>query len=184
MLNRCFDPGIFDLLYLLYTVVRARLNLKEVWEMEEGKGILEKIDSDLKEAMKKKDSVKVSTIRMLRAAIKNLAIEKRTESLEEADVLQIISKQVKQHKDSIGQFIKGGRTDLAEKESQELEILKSYLPPALSNEEIVAIVNEAIAEVGAQTKRDMGKVMKVVMEKVRGRADGKTVSQVVAEQLK
>jgi len=160
------------------------LNLKEVREMKEEKGILAKIYNDLKEAMKKKDPIKVSTIRMLRAAIKNLSIEKRTESLEEADILQIISKQVRQHEDSIEQFIKGGRTDLVEKESRELEILKSYLPPPLSNAEIVAIVKEAIAEVGAQTKRDMGKVMKVVMEKVRGRADGKTVSQVVAEQLK
>lgn len=143
-----------------------------------------RIDNDLKEAMKQRDPIRVSTLRMLRAAIKNAAIEKRTESLEEADVLQIISKQVRQHEDSIEQFTKGGRTDLVEKESQELEILKSYLPPALSNEEIVAIVKEAIAEVGAQTRKDMGKVMKVCMEKVRGRADGKIVSRVVAEHLK
>ena len=152
--------------------------------MKENKGILAKIDSDMKEAMKQKDTIKVSTLRMLMAAIKNLAIEKRTESLEDGDVFQIISKQARQHEDSIREFGKGGRQDLVEKETRELEILKGYLPPALSIEEIVAIVKEGIAEVGAQTRADMGRVMKVCMEKMKGRADGKTISQIVSEQLK
>ncbi len=151
---------------------------------EKAKGISEKIDSDLKEAMKQRDTIKISTLRMLRAAIKNLAIEKRTESLEDGDVLQIISKQARQHEDSIREFSRGGRQDLVEKETRELEILKGYLPRPLSSEEIVAIVGEVIAEVGAQTRADMGKVMKVCMEKMKGRADGRTISQIVSEQLK
>lgn len=142
-----------------------------------------KLDHDLKEAMIKKDSIKVSTLRMVKAAIKNMTIEKKTESLEDGDILMIISKQIKQRKDSIEQFTKGGRSDLAEKEATELEILKGYLPPPLSNDELIAVTKEAIAEVGAQSKKDMGKVMKIVMEKAKGRADGKTVSQIVSSQL-
>lgn len=151
---------------------------------EKARGISKKIDNDLKESMKQKDSIRVSTLRMLRAAIKNLAIEKRTESLEDGDILQIILKQVKQHEDSIREFNRGGRQDLVEKETRELKILKGYLPPPLSSEEIATIVREAIAEVDAKTRADVGKVMKIVMEKVKGRADGKTVSQMVTEQLK
>lgn len=151
---------------------------------EKAKGISKKIDSDLKEAMKQKDSIKVSTLRMLKAAIKNLAIEKRTESLENGDVFQIISKQVRQHEDSIREFGRGRRQDLVEKETRELEILKGYLPPPLSSEEIVAIVKEVIAEVDAQNRADMGRVMKVCMEKMKGRTDGRTISQIVSEQLK
>lgn len=142
-----------------------------------------KLDDDLKEAMKKKDSIKVSTLRMVKAAIQNMTIEKRTESLEDGDILKIISKQIKQREDSIEQFTKGQRSDLAEKETAELEILKMYLPPPLSGDELIAITKEAITEVGAQSKKDMGKVMKIVMEKVKGRADGKAVSQIVSGQL-
>lgn len=142
-----------------------------------------KINDDLKGAMKEKKTIKIETLRMLKAEIKNLAISKKGTSLEDKDVFQIISKQIKQHRDSIETFSKGGREDLAKKEKQELEILQSYLPKQLSKEEVVSIVKQAIVETGAASRSDMGKVMKVVMEKVKGAAEGKLVSQIVAEQL-
>jgi len=142
-----------------------------------------KINDDLKGAMKEKKTIKIETLRMLKAEIKNVTISKKSTSLEDKDVFQIISKQIKQHRDSIETFSKGGREDLAEKEKQELEILQSYLPKQLSKEEIVSIVKQAIVETSAASRSDMGKVMKVVMEKVKGAAEGKLVSQIVAEQL-
>ncbi len=142
-----------------------------------------KINDDLKGAMKEKKTIKIETLRMLKAEIKNVTISKKGTSLEDKDVFQIISKQIKQHRDSIETFSKGGREDLAEKEKQELEILQSYLPKQLSKEEIVSIVKQAIVETSAASRSDMGKVMKVVMEKVKGAAEGKLVSQIVAEQL-
>ena len=142
-----------------------------------------KINDDLKVAMKEKKTIKIETLRMLKAEIKNVTISKKGTPLEDKDVFQIISKQIKQHRDSIETFSKGGREDLAEKEKQELEILQSYLPKQLSKEEVVSIVKQAIVETGAASRSDMGKVMKVVMEKVRGAAEGKLVSQIVAEQL-
>ncbi len=142
-----------------------------------------KINDDLKGAMKEKKTIRIETLRMLKAEIKNVTISKKGTSLEDKDVFQIISKQIKQHRDSIETFFKGGREDLAEKEKQELEILQSYLPKQLSKEEVVSIVKQAIAETGAASRSDMGKVMKVVMEKVEGAAEGKLVSQIVAEQL-
>lgn len=142
-----------------------------------------KINDDLKGAMKEKKTIKIETLRMLKAEIKNVTISKKGTPLEDKDVFQIISKQIKQHHDSIETFSKGGREDLAEKEKQELEILQSYLPKQLSKEEVVSIVKQAIVETGAASRSDMGKVMKVVMEKVRGAAEGKLVSQIVAEQL-
>lgn len=142
-----------------------------------------KINDDLKGAMKEKKTIRIETLRMLKAEIKNVTISKKGTSLEDKDVFQIISKQIKQHRDSIETFSKGGREDLAEKEKQELEILQSYLPKQLSKEEVVSIVKQAIVETGAASRSDMGKVMKVVMEKVGGAAEGKVVSQIVAEQL-
>ena len=142
-----------------------------------------KINDDLKGAMKEKKTIKIETLRMLKAEIKNVSISKKGASLEDKDVFQIVSKQIKQHRDSIETFSKGGREDLAEKEKQELEILQSYLPKQLSKEEVVSIVKQAIAETGAASRSDMGKVMKLVMEKVKGAAEGKLVSQIVAEQL-
>jgi len=142
-----------------------------------------KINDDLKVAMKEKKTIKIETLRMLKAEIKNVSISKKGASLEDKDVFQIVSKQIKQHRDSIETFSKGGREDLAEKEKQELEILQSYLPKQLSKEEVVSIVKQAIVETGAASRSDMGKVMKLVMEKVKGAAEGKLVSQIVAEQL-
>jgi uncharacterized protein YqeY len=143
-----------------------------------------KIENDFKNALKEKDTVTVSTLRMVKAAIHNKEIEKRGEKLQEAEVVKIITKQVQQHQDSIEQFKKGGREDLVEKETKELEILKRYLPPQLSAQEITAIVKKIIAEVGAQGKADFGKVMKQVMAELKGKADGKVVNQIVSDLLK
>lgn len=142
-----------------------------------------KILNDYKEAMKNKDTAKASTLSFLRAALKNLAIEKKKEKLEDSDVIPVIKRQVKQRQDSIEQFKKGNRADLVEKEEKELQILKSYLPQELPVDEIKAIIKAVITEIGASGPKDMGKVMKEVMAKVAGRADGKLLSTLVREQL-
>ncbi len=143
----------------------------------------EKIDADMKEAMKAKAEIQLSTIRMLRAAMKNLAIEKKAEKLEDRDVMGIIAKQIKQHKDSIEGFTKGSRQDLVDKETAELKILEAYMPKMLPAGELNAIVKSAIAAVGAKGRADMGKVMKAAMEEAKGAADGKMLSQMVSEEL-
>ncbi len=145
--------------------------------------IEEKINNDIKEAMKSKNPVKVTTLRMLKAAIKNVAIRKKIDLLEDADIFQIVAKQIKQRKDSIESFSKGKREDLVEKENREMEILQAYLPEQLPEQEIIAIVKEAIIEINAQSRSDMGKVMKIVLEKVKGRADAKIISGIVIKEL-
>jgi len=143
----------------------------------------EKILNDYKEALKNKDAAKSSTLSFLRAELKNVAIDKRKETLDDADVISVVKKQIKQHQDSVEQFQKGNRQDLAEKEAKELEILKSYLPRQLSAEEIKKIIEEVIASTGAQGPKDMGRVMKEAMAKAGQAADGKTVSDLVKERL-
>jgi uncharacterized protein YqeY len=145
----------------------------------------ERVDSDLKEAMRAKDATKLGVLRMLKSALKYSAIEKSgaDSELNEADVVQVIRKQAKQRQDSIESFEKGGRLELAEKEKTELAILNSYLPQAMSAEDLSKIVRETIAEVGATSKAQMGAVMKALGPKVAGRADGKTLSQEVQKQL-
>lgn len=143
----------------------------------------ERLDADLKEGMKAKDEVKVSTLRMLRAAMKNLAIEKKAEKLEDKDVTGVIAKQIKQHRDSIEGFTKGNRQDLVDKETAELKILESYMPKMMSAEELKVIVKSAIEKVEAKGRADMGKVMKAAMEDAKGAADGKMLSQMVSEEL-
>ncbi len=143
----------------------------------------EQLVNDMKEAMKSGDSVKVSTIRMLKAAIKNKEIEKGGTSykLSDKEILEVIVTAIKQRKDSIEQFTKGHRLDLAEKEKKELEILQAYMPPQMSDEEIKAEVKKAIAETSASSQKDMGKVMKVLMPRIAGRADGAVVNRIVRE---
>ncbi|UCB56530.1 MAG: GatB/YqeY domain-containing protein [Candidatus Omnitrophota bacterium] len=145
--------------------------------------MIEKIESDFKEALKRKDTIAISTLRMLKAAIHNKQIEKKGEKLQEAEVVKIISKQVQQHQDSIEQFKKGNRQELVEKETKELQILKKYLPEQLSSEEITKVVDKVIAETGAKDKSDFGKVMKTAMAHFKGQADGKLVSQIVSARL-
>ena len=145
----------------------------------------QRIDSDLKEAMRAKDAVKLSVLRMLKSALKYSAIEKAGADgkLDDTEATQVIRKQVKQRQDSIESFEKGGRAELAEKEKTELAILGAYLPQAMAPEELAKIVRETIAEVGATSKAQMGAVMKALQAKVAGRADGKSLSQEVQRQL-
>jgi uncharacterized protein YqeY len=145
----------------------------------------ERIDSDLKDAMRAQDAVKLGVLRMLKSAIKYSAIEKAggESQLDDAEAAQVIRKQVKQRQDSIESFEKGGRLELAEKEKNELAILTAYLPQGLSADELAKIVRETIAEVGATSKTQMGAVMKALQGKVAGRADGKAMSGEVQKQL-
>ena len=147
--------------------------------------ISEQIDHDIKEAMKAKAADKLSVLRMLKAAVKNAAIEKGGQAgvLDDVEATAIIRKQVKQRQDSIDSFEKGGRTELADKERSEITILQTYLPQALPPEELARLIDEAIAETGATGKAQMGAVMKTLQPKVAGRADGKTLSQEVQRRL-
>ncbi len=143
----------------------------------------ERIDSDLKDAMRAKDAGKLAVLRMLKSAVKYAAIEKPDGVLDDTAATQVIRKQVKQRQDSIESFEKGGRPELAAKEKEEMEILNAYLPKGLSAEELSALVREAIKEVGATSKAQMGAVMKALQAKAAGRADGKALSAEVQKQL-
>src|SRR5215831_676189 len=145
----------------------------------------ERVDSDLKTAMREKNATKLGVLRMLKAAIMNAAIEKAGAQgkLNDADATQVIRKQAKQRQDSIESFEKGGRAELAAKEKEELALLNSYLPQAMSPEELAKVVRETIAELGATSKAQMGGVMKALQARVAGRADGKTLSAEVQKQL-
>ena len=143
----------------------------------------EQIAADITAAMKAKDAGRLSALRMLKAAVMNKGVEKGRD-LDDAEVLQVVASLVKQRRDSIEQFKSAGRNDLVEKESGELTILEQFLPPAASAEEIDAAVTAAIAETGAATQKDMGKVMKAVMPKLAGKnADGKAVNEAVRRKL-
>ena len=147
--------------------------------------VIERVDSDLKEAMRAKDTTKRGVLCMLKSALKYAAIAKsgaETE-LSDADAAQVIRKQAKQRQDSIESFEKGGRADLADKEKEELSILNGYLPQGMSAGEVAGIVRETIVEVGATSKAQMGAVMKALQVKVAGRVDGKTLSAEVQKQL-
>lgn len=147
--------------------------------------LTQRIDSDLKSAMRAQDAATLSVLRMLKAAMKNAAIEKAGPSgeLDDADATAVIRKQVKQRQDSIDSFEKGGRVELAEKEKAEIAVLNGYLPQPMSVEELRKMVTETIAESGATTRAQMGAVMKALQEKTAGRADGRTLSAEVQRQL-
>ena len=143
------------------------------------------IDEDLKDAMRAKNAGRLSVLRLLKAALKNAAIEKvgADGELTDPDAVAVIRRQVKQRQDSIESFEKGGRADLAQKEKAEIAVLSNYLPQAMNAEELQRIVGETIVEVGATSRAQMGAVMKALQSKVAGRADGKTLSTEVARQL-
>ena len=145
----------------------------------------QQIDNDLKEAMKAKQAERLGVLRMLKAALKNVAIEKGGAAavLDDAESTAVIRKQVKQRQDSIESFTKGGRPELAAKEQAEMEILNTYLPKAMSAEDLAALVKEAIAEAGATSKAQMGAVMKIASAKAAGRTDGRALSMEVQRQL-
>jgi hypothetical protein len=137
---------------------------------------------DMKAAMKTRDQLRLETIRGLRAQLKNFQIEKARELTEE-EVIQVLSSAAKKRKEAIEQFKSVGREDRAEIETRELHIIESYLPAQMSDEEIARYVNAAIQEVNAASVKDMGKVMSAIMPKVKGKADGKIVQQIVRDKL-
>jgi uncharacterized protein YqeY len=142
----------------------------------------EKLSDDYKEALKAGDKSRVSILRMIKAAVKNREIEKGS-SITDDEISSILRTFIKRANESIGQFSKAGRMDLAEKEKEELSIMQGYLPRQLGEEEVRGFVNESIKEVGATGPKDMGKVMKAVMAKTKGLADGKLVNNLVRETL-
>ena len=142
----------------------------------------ERLKEDMKAALKAKDKEKLSVIRMLQALIKNAEIDKRGELTDE-EIVSLLMKYAKQRRESIELYEKGGRQDLVEKERRELQIVESYLPKQMSEEEIRELVKKVIEEVGATSPKDMGKVMQAVMPKVKGRADGSVVNKIVRELL-
>ena len=142
----------------------------------------EKMNEEMVLAAKTKNKIRLSALRMLKSGLHNREIDLKRE-LDEGEFLQLLSSMVKQRKDSIEQFAKGGRTDLVEKEEAELKGIEEFLPAQLSEAELDASIAEAIREAGAEGVRDMGKVMKVLMPKLTGRADGKTVGEKVKARL-
>jgi len=142
----------------------------------------EQLDADMKAAMRDKDTLKLSTVRMLKSAIKYREIE-LMKPLDDAGVLAVISTEVKRRRDSVEQYRAGNRQDLADKEEAEIRILQAWLPAQLSPAELAALIDEAVKKVGAQGPKDMGAVMKALLPEVQGRADGKVVSELVKQRL-
>ncbi|MGB8953902.1 MAG: GatB/YqeY domain-containing protein [Tumebacillaceae bacterium] len=144
--------------------------------------LTERLNNDMKQAMKDKDKVRLSVIRMVRTAIKNAEIDQQR-TLSDDEVIAVLNREMKQRRDSLQAFESAGRQDLVEEVKQEIQVLIDYLPAQMSEDEVRAVVREVIAEVGAAGKSDMGKVMSALMPKVKGRADGKLVNQIVGQEL-
>ncbi|RYM05307.1 GatB/YqeY domain-containing protein [Sporolactobacillus sp. THM7-7] len=145
-------------------------------------GLVDRLTTDMKQAMRAKDRTRLSVIRMIKTSLQNESI-KHGRSLSEDDALAVLNRELKQRKDSLQEFEKAGRQDLADEVSKEIAIVQSYMPEQLSEDDIQSIIDETISEVGAQSKADMGKVMKAVMPKVKGRADGSLVNRLVRSKL-
>ncbi|HKW75272.1 MAG TPA: GatB/YqeY domain-containing protein [Terriglobales bacterium] len=148
-------------------------------------GISEQVQKDMVEAMRSREELRLSCLRMMKSALKNKEIDKRS-PLEEKEAQQVLSTLIKQRRDSIEQFQKGGRQELADKEAAEIKVIEAYLPKALGEEEITAAVKATIAEMGSPTMKDMGTVMKNAMARLQAggaRVEGKTVSEIVKKQL-
>ena len=143
----------------------------------------QRVNDELKSSMLARQAVRTGTLRMLKSALGYAQIEKKTETLSDADVMAMIQREAKKRRDSIDEFEKAGRTEMAANEKAELEVLTEYLPKALSAEELESLIREVITEVGATSKKDMGAVMNVAQSKVDGRADGKSVSALVSRLL-
>ena len=142
----------------------------------------EKITEDLKEAMKAKDGLRISCIRMLKSSLKNRQVEKR-ETLRDKDIQSLISSLIRKGQEAATEFRKGGREDLAEKEEAEIKILYEYLPEQLNPDEIERILKETISELSVDSMKDLGKVMKVAMDRMAGRAQGKDVNEIARKLL-
>ncbi|WP_062198701.1 GatB/YqeY domain-containing protein [Massilibacterium senegalense] len=145
--------------------------------------LLERLTAEMKQAMKNKDKVRLSVIRMVKASIQNEAIKKGVDSLPAEDELTVLNRELKQRKDSLREFEAANRNDLVEKVKDEIVVLKEYLPEQLSEEEVEQLVIQTIESVGATSKKEMGKVMGSLMPKVKGKADGTIVNQIVMKHL-
>jgi len=141
------------------------------------------LTEEMKKALKERDKVKLSTIRLIRDAVAKKEIEHGREALDDNGIIKVVNAMARKSEEAIEQFKQGGRQDLVEHESGQLEILKSFLPQPLSEEEIQAFIGEAIEEAKAVDLKDIGKVMKILMPKIAGKADGRTVNQMVRERL-
>lgn len=151
--------------------------------MGEHMGLKERFDADMTEAMRAKDALKLSVLRMIKTALRHKEVEKRR-PLEESEILALLNTLIKQRQDSVEQFERGNRMDLADKERREIEIIRSYMPAPLRREEIAAAVDEAMRQLGATSAADFGRVMKTVMAKLADRGvDGRAVSEIVRERL-
>lgn len=144
--------------------------------------LLERLNQDMKTAMKNKEKTKLSVIRMLRSEIKNEEIE-RQHTLNDEEVIEVLMRELKKRKDALQQFEEAGRKDLVQQLQEEIAVIQPYLPEQLSEEELRELVREVLQETGATSKADMGKVMKAIMPRVKGRADGKLVNRLVQEAL-
>ncbi|MFS0554612.1 GatB/YqeY domain-containing protein [Brevibacillus sp. 179-C9.3 HS] len=144
--------------------------------------VMERLDQDMKQAMKDRAALKLSVIRMVKAALKNEEIKKGS-LLSDDEMLTILTRELKQRRESLHEFEKAGRVDLASKSREEIDVLSAYLPAQLSEDEIRDIVREGIAATNASSKKEMGKVMGAIMPKVKGRADGNLVQKIVSEEL-
>jgi uncharacterized protein len=147
--------------------------------------ISEQVQKDMVEAMRSRDELRLSTLRMVKAALKNKEVDKRA-PLDEKEAQQVLSTLIKQRRDSIEQFTKGGRPELADKEAAEIKLIENYLPKAMGEEQIAEVVKATIAEMGSPTMKDMGSVMKNAMAKLQAtgaRVDGKVVSELVKKHL-
>jgi len=142
-----------------------------------------RLAQEIKAAMLAKDAERLSTLRLLKSAVGYAQIERKTENLSEADFVSVVQKEVKKRRDSIEQFEKGNRPELAEKEKKEITVLEGFLPKPLSAEELEQLVKATIQEVGATSKKEMGSVIKAVQAKAAGRAEGKTISGIVGRLL-
>ncbi|GGE47192.1 hypothetical protein GCM10011391_27530 [Pullulanibacillus camelliae] len=144
--------------------------------------LLDQLATDMKQAMKQKDKERLSTIRMLKSSLQNEAIH-QGKDLSEDDILVVLSRELKQRKDSLQEFEQAGREDLADKVTNEIKVIEGYMPKQLSDDELSQMIDQAVQEVGASSKSDMGKVMQVIMPQVRGRADGSKVKNLVQARL-
>lgn len=156
--------------------------MTEKGDAESDISLKQKIDKDLKQALKSKDSLRLGVLRMMKSEIRYKEIEKGSE-LSSDEMISVLSSSVKRRKDSIQQFEKGGREDLVSQEKAELEVILGYMPEQLTEEKLIEIISQAIKEVNATGPSDLGKVMKLVMTQVKGKADGKMVNQLVSSHL-
>jgi uncharacterized protein len=145
--------------------------------------LLDRISQELKQAMLAKDVERLSTLRLLKSAIGYAQIERKNENLSDSEIVSIVQKEIKKRRDAIEQYEKGGRSESAATEKREAVILESFLPKPLTQEELDALIRDAISETGATSKKQMGQVIKIVQAKAAGRVDGKTISELVGKLL-